>query len=132
MRTLTPASRAFIRTWMKHLSSFIHATDFIHALPVRGFCTELPDGAIAATLANSGREYVIYLADQRELEEPRAGEPIEGDVAFSLAPGSYHLRLYSPADGVYQGPLAHLEGGDVRMRIGPFLQDLVLHITVGA
>ncbi len=65
----TPASRATIRTWMKHLSSFIHATDFVHSAPVRGFCSRVPAATIAATLANAGHEYVIYVADRREIEE---------------------------------------------------------------
>jgi hypothetical protein len=125
----TPASRAQIRTWLKHLSSFIHTTDFVHATPIRGFCSGLPQGALASTLANAGREYVIYLADRRELEEPGAGEPIHGDVVFALPRGSYQVHFYSPTDGQYFGPHAYVDGGDVRMNVGPFVQDLVIHIT---
>ena len=125
----TPASRAHIRTWMRHLSAFIHSTDFVHSAPVRDFCTSLPDATVAATLANPGKEYVIYVADARELEEPGRGEPIAGDVAFPLPTGSYHVCLYSPASGDHIGPLGHLDGGSVTIRVGPFVEDIVIHMT---
>jgi hypothetical protein len=125
----TPASRAHIRTWMKHLSAFVHSTDFVHSVPVPDFCSALPEATIAATLANEGTEYVIYLADKRELEEPGRGELISGDVGFVLPDGTYHLRTYSPASGQYVSPLAHVHGGAVTVRVEPFVEDLVIHIT---
>ena len=81
------------------------------------------------SLANAGKEYVIYVADRREIEEPGSGDPVEGELAFTLPAGSYHAQLVSPADGCDVGPAAHLEGGDVLLRLPSFVHDVVLHIT---
>jgi hypothetical protein len=124
----TPASRAHIRTWMEHLSAFMRNVDFIHAAPVRDFCAEVPAHTLAVTLANPGQEYVIYVADCRERDERGRGEPCEGTLAFTLPPGSYQLREYSPATGEYRDVEQPLDGGVVRMELRAFVEDVVLHI----
>ena len=125
----TPASRAHIRTWIKHLSAFIHAADFVHTTPVRNFCTEVPRSTIAATLANPGAEYVIYVADKRERDEKGHGEPCSGTLAFSLPAGKYEARLYEPANGEYTGRVFRLNGGGISLTLEPFTHDIVVHIT---
>ena len=124
----TPESRAKIRTWMKHLSTFIHGVDFVHTVPVYSFCTQVPPATVASTLANPGREYVIYVADAREVDEQGQGEPISGPLAFSLPPGSYQARLYQPTTGEYADAAWPLQGGEVSIALQPFVHDIVLHI----
>jgi hypothetical protein len=124
----SPAARAHIRTWLKHLSTFIHAVDFVHTTPARGFCSTTPPHTLAATLANPGREYVIYVADCREKEEPAAGEPCAGTLAFELPEGAYQARLYEPVSGEYRGGAIRLEGGAARLDLPEFVHDLVVHV----
>ena len=126
----TPASRAHIRSWLKHLSTFIHSVDFVHAVPVAGFASELPPATIAATLANPGREYVIYVADARELGESGQGEPCSGPLSFSLPEGKYRARYYRPVDGEYDAQTCELNGGgDVTLHLAAFSHDVVVHIV---
>ena len=124
----TPASRAYIRSWLKHLSTFIHSTDFVHMTPVRDFCKETPAHTLAAALVNPGREYAIYVADKREKEDPGCGELCSGQLSFSLPAGRYQARLYEPATGGYTGEPRELMGGEVALRLEPFVHDVVVHI----
>ena len=126
--TGTPASQAHIRTWMKHLSSFIHGVDFLHMTPVRDFAAQLPEHTIAATLANAGQEYVIYLADKREIEHPGHGDPCGGTMVFELPAGKYKVRRYDPASGEYVGDAQSIEGGEVSVDVPSFTHDVVVYI----
>jgi len=128
--TGTPAAQAHIRTWMKHLSAFIHSVDFVHTAPARDFCTQAPPHTIAAALVNPGVEVVIYLADRREVGEPGLGQACTGPLAFSLPAGSYQARLYDPVQGRYTGEPWDLSGGEVTLTVPPFVHDVVLHIQV--
>ena len=127
----TPASRHYIRSWLKHLSTFIHATDFVRMSPVRDFCTTTPDHTLAATLTNPGQEYVIYLADKREKEDPGCGAPCTGPLRFSLPAGSYEARCFQPATGDFAGAPARLTGGEITLPMPPFVHDIVVHIRAG-
>jgi hypothetical protein len=124
----TPASRAYIRSWLKHLSTFIHSTDFVRMTPVRDFCKETPAHTLAAALVNPGREYAIYVADKREKEDPGCGELCRGRLSFSLPVGRYQARLYEPATGGYAGEPRELMGGEVALQLEPFVHDVVVHI----
>ncbi|MDE0098620.1 MAG: cellulase family glycosylhydrolase, partial [Truepera sp.] len=124
----TPASQATIRSWMKHLSSFIHGTGFVAMRPIREFALERPDATLDVTLANDAEEYVIYLADAREVDDVTLGEPRAGTLRFTLPEGNYCARLFSPAQGRYQEGAIGLAGGDVSLDLAPFTHDLAIHI----
>lgn len=124
----TPASQATIRSWLKHLSVFIHGIDFVQTTPVANFATETPPFTIAIALVNPGQEYVIYLADQREVDHVALGEPCQGSLVFSLPEGTYTAQLYSPVDGQYKKEPITLSGGAVALDLKPFIHDLVVHI----
>jgi hypothetical protein len=124
----TPASRATIRTWIKHLSEFIHSVDFVHAVPLREFATCTCDAVLAAALANAGNEYVIYLADARESNTPGAGDPCQASLRFSLPEGLFDARFFSPTTGAYSDEHTHLSGGDASLTIPRFAHDIVVHI----
>ncbi len=125
----TPESREKLRSWMRHLSAFIHTVDFVHTVPVRGFCVRLPEHTLAATLVNPGQEYVIYVADVREADERGSGEPCEGPLAFTLPRQKYEVKLYDPVSGGYSAQTWQLDGGDVTLQLPPFVHDVVVHIT---
>ena len=127
--TGTPASRAMIRSWLKHLSVFIHQVDFVHMAPLPDFCSRLPDSTLAATLAAPGIEYVIYLADRREIDEAGCGEPLAGSMTFTVPPGGYCARLYDPVLGRYRSEPIDLKGGAIELELPSFRHDLVVHIT---
>jgi hypothetical protein len=127
--TGTEESRKKIRTWMRHLSEFIHAFDFIHAEPVPGWIETKPAHLVDATLVKPGSDYVAYLADGREISDPTAGQPISGPIVFSLPEGSYRVCFYSPIAGVYS-PGIRVQGGNrVTVEIPSFEQDIVLRAT---
>jgi len=129
LETGTPESRRMIRTWMKNLSTFIHTIDFINTRPVKDFLSLVPPNTIAATHANKGKEYVIYLADSHEVEMPSYGWPRSGDITFELPKGVYEARFYSPAEGEYLPEKFGLEGGkQIQLHVPTFVHDLVIHI----
>jgi hypothetical protein len=127
--TGTEDSRRCIRTWMKNLSEFIHAFDFVHAKPLPGWIENPPAPLVAATLAQPGADYIAYLADGREVSDPEAGRPIAGTLTFSLPAGSYTVRFFSPQSGMYS-PGVRVSGGDhITLDMTPFEHDIVLRAT---
>ena len=75
------------------------------------------------------RDYVVYLADSRELGDPAAGEAISGNVSLSLPPGVYNVRLYSPVTGEYSPAIEVTGGGKSSFALPPFKEDIVLRAT---
>ena len=88
----TKESSAQIRTWMKHLSEFLHGFDFVHAAPLGDWIERKPEHVVAAALGVAGEHYVAYLADAREVTDPAAGRPIGGEISFRLPEGFYTSR----------------------------------------
>ncbi|MGO8735658.1 MAG: hypothetical protein ACLQVM_23000 [Terriglobia bacterium] len=125
----TEESRKMIRTWMRHLSEFIHSFDFIHAQPVAGWIESQPEHLVEATLAKHGSDYIAYLADSREISDPTAGQPISGRIVFLLPKGTYRVCFYSPSTGLYS-PGIQVQGGNrVTLEIPSFEQDIVLRAS---
>jgi len=119
-----------IRSWMKNLSDFIHGVDFVGMGPDAELVTETPSNTIAIALSRPGQAYVIYVADQREVDDPSLGQPCQGRLAFALPAGGYTARLYSPAEGTYQERTVELAGGDGEIDLEPFTHDIVVQIEV--
>lgn len=125
----TAESNAKIRTWIRHLSEFIHSFDFIRARPLPDWLQHEMEPVVASTMAIEGEDYISYVADAREVIDGSLGNPIEGEVAFALPAGRYQLRLYSPTSGLYS-PARSLDGGGrVTVQLDPFRHDLVIRIT---
>jgi hypothetical protein len=127
--TGTPASRRHIRIWMKHLSEFIHGLDLSVARPLGNELVETqPEHTLAATLSVPDEKWCIYLADERELDEPGCGDTIEGDLAVILPSGTYAVSCYSPVTGM-ESPALRINGGsDTKLRLPPFRHDIVILI----
>jgi hypothetical protein len=126
--TGTLESQRCIRAWMKHLSRYIHGIDLVRARPLPGFLQQRPPHTVESVLAVAGESYHVYLADEREWNEPGAGEPIAGAIEFDLPPGDYRVSCFSPVTGE-GSPLLPLRGGPrVRIVLPSFTHDLVVCI----
>jgi hypothetical protein len=134
----TPESQRCIRTWMKHLSEFIHSVDLVRARPLSGWLQEQPDKTarnnarlrlcVEAVLAVEGEDYCIYLADERELTDPSAGDTIQGNIAFALPEGSYKMACFSPATGMYSPWISVDSGNHICVSVPVFQHDIVIRI----
>jgi hypothetical protein len=122
----TPASGRAIRAWMKHLSDFIHSFDFIKARPLANWVRNAPATTVVSSLAVEGKDYAAYLADAREATDPAWGQPLEGKVSLVLPPGSFEVRLYSPAAGSYSPAIAVQGGQPARIDLPSFRHDVVI------
>ena len=128
--TGTVESGRSIRTWMKYLSDFFHSFDFIHARPVEDWLTNKPQHLFDSVLATPGGDYIAYLADQREVGDVGAGQPIRGKISFHLPRGRYLARLFSPTTGLYS-PAVEVRGGPqpIQFHLPDFQHDVVLRVT---
>jgi hypothetical protein len=125
----TEASQKAIRSWMEHLSAFMGTFDYMHAKIDGAWIAGLPKHTTLASMSTDGRDYVTYLADNRELEDAGAGEPLTGTVTLSLPSGDYEVSLYSPITGE-SSPAVRISGGKPSdLVIPPFRQDLVIRAT---
>jgi hypothetical protein len=122
----TPASQRGIRTWMGQLSAFARSLDLVNAKPDTSWIAGYPAHLVVSGLAISGRDYVAYLADAREVTDPSAGSTIEGSVSLSLPPGDYDVSLYSPQAGQYSPGVEAKGGGPVKLALPPFSHDIVI------
>lgn len=127
LETGTPESQRCIRTWMKHLSEFIHSIDLARAAPMPGRLEQQPEHTVESVFGVEGEDYAIYLADSRELDEPDAGRTIAGVMAFDLPPGRFEMAAFSPETGLYS-PWVPIPGGPVQIETPSFRHDIALRI----
>jgi len=128
LETGTPESQRHIRTWMRHLSQYVHALDLVRTRPMPEIVRQAPQHTIAAVLAVAGEDYSIYLADARESDAPGAGETIRGDLAMDVPAGEYEAACFSPATGLYSPWSAWSGGPDTRFSLPSFAHDIVLRL----
>ncbi|HCC58867.1 MAG TPA: hypothetical protein DEQ47_16725, partial [Solibacterales bacterium] len=121
----TPASRAHIRSWMQHLSDFMSSFDYIHSVLASDWVQGTPAHIVVSGLSANSRDYVAYLADDREVTDAAAGQPLSGAVKLVLPKGNYDVSLYSPETGQYS-PAILAKGGMATLDLPPFTQDLVI------
>ncbi|MHB1355960.1 MAG: cellulase family glycosylhydrolase [Anaerolineae bacterium] len=129
LETGTPESSRCLRTWFKHLSHFIHRLDLARCRPLVNVLHSQPAHTLAACYGIFGRDYVIYLGDQREREEAGAGGWIEGEISLDLPEGDYITSCYSPVSGMASPGVMLEGGGTVTLGIPEFKQDIVVRIT---
>jgi len=128
LETGTPDSQRCIRTWMKHLSEFIHSIDLVRAKPLSRWLKEQPAHTVESILGVEGEDYCIYLADDREWEAEGAGSPIEGGIAFELPDGSWESACFSPVTGLCSPWMSLSGGGAKRVVLPAFEHDIVVRI----
>jgi uncharacterized protein DUF6298/cellulase (glycosyl hydrolase family 5) len=122
----TEASQAKIRTWMKHLSEFFHSFDFVRSRPLTNWLQNKPPGIIESVLGIDGEEYVVYLADAREVTDPAANSPIQAKLKLPLLAGRYEIRVYSPSSGGYSPAIWIQSTGLAEIDLPPFKEDIVI------
>ena len=139
LETGTPASQAHIRTWMKHLSRFIHSLDLVNARPLPNLLSAQPAFTLPTCFGVEGSDYAIYLADEREYlaardledpstQSPNAGAPISGAITLTLPAGDYLASCYDPQTGVYSPAIALAGGLSVTLNLPEFRHDLAVRL----
>jgi len=75
------------------------------------------------------RDFAVYLADDREWDEPDCGSPLGGELPLQLETAHWLVSCYSPVTGLYS-PAVQVEGGaNARVSLPAFEHDLVLRFT---
>jgi hypothetical protein len=92
----TEESRRYLHKWFKYLSEYIMTMKLEGGMPLRDFLDELPDEIIPSVYGMPGRQYDIYLADGRELNEEGYGDMVNCSFIPDLEPGEYAITYYSP------------------------------------
>jgi hypothetical protein len=126
--TGTPESQEHLRTWMKHLSEYIHSVDLALARPAPEVVRACPEHVLPSILAVDGEDYSIYLADCREWGETGLGEPMSGELMLDLPEGNYEIASYSPQSGTYSPWFPCRGGASTRLVLPQFTHDIVLRI----
>lgn len=127
--TGTEQSQCHIRTWIKHLSDYVHALDLVNARPLTDIVKNLPPHTLDSVFGIAGKDVTIYLADERELEDPRCGEEIQGELEINLPQGTYKLACFSPQTGLYS-PWTTQEGSPKTViQLPAFEHDIVVRIA---
>jgi hypothetical protein len=128
--TGTRESNRLIRTWLKHLSDFMQTIDFVHAHPAPNWIVEKPAHVVESAIELPGDNFVAYLGDEREVDDPACGQPIAGRISVQLPAGHYRATFFSPTTGL-DSPAIHLDssGKPVGLRLAPFEHDLVVRVT---
>ncbi|MDA0841911.1 MAG: hypothetical protein O2857_29465, partial [Planctomycetota bacterium] len=127
--TGTDESNRHIRTWMKHLSDFVHSLDLIRSRPLRNFLSDQPKSTVACVMGVPGEDYAIYLADGREKGDSNLGSSLSGNIQINLPKGDYVVRAYSPTTGQYSPGVIHRLSEDTSLEIPTFEHDVVLRLT---
>jgi hypothetical protein len=128
--TGTPQSQEKLRRWFTILSDYFRTVDFVHAAPMPGWIGRTPPHVFAVTSVVEGKDYIAYLADDREFGDPKAGQKIGGMVEMKLPPGKYSIRFFSPTTGQYTD-CCPVEGGQTQYQgIGEMEHDVVLRATL--
>ena len=128
LETGTPEAQQHLRTWLKHLSTFVHSLDLAKAKPSPQLVEQSPPHVVASVLGVVGQDYAIYLADAREVTEKDLGKVIEGDLAIALPEGSWQVSYLAPESGKRSEGKA-LSGGNVVLHVPAFIHDIALRIT---
>lgn len=138
--TGTPQSSRAIRTWMKHLSDFVHSLDLARARPLLGIVEEAPAATLDIAFGVASEDICIYLADERELPaardladgaegDPAAGSPITGALILNLPVATYQTSCFDPISGLYSPTITIQGGAQTRLTLPTFVHDLVVRFT---
>lgn len=138
--TGTAASSRAIRTWIAHLSAFIHTFDLARARPLLGIVESAPASTLEVAFGVEGEDFCIYLADERELPaarelpdgaegDPSAGSPITGTLTLNLPPATYRVSCFDPTSNLIS-PAITVQGGEqTSLTLPTFVHDLAVRLT---
>ncbi len=126
LETGTEDSRRHIRTWINHLSTFVHSFDLTRGKPIPDVCRRVPAHVLECVFGVESEDYAIYLADEREYDEPEAGKPIQGQIEVVLPEGTYRVSAFSPETGLYSPAIRIAGGRPMVLDVPVFRHDIVL------
>ena len=127
LETGTADDQRYLRSWMKHLSTFAHSLDLVHARPLPAVVIKTPPHTLASVLAVEGQDYAIYLADAREADESGLGSAIRGDLTLSLPAGRWKVMMVNPMTG-RTSRRPSIDGGKSRLEVPEFHHDVALRV----
>jgi hypothetical protein len=127
LETSTPEAQKHLRTWLKHLSTFVHSLDLAKARPLPQMVNAAPEHIIASVVGVEDQQYAIYLADAREVTDTGLGDPIPGELIVTLPDGNWQVAFIDPVTGIStDGPST--KGGEARLQLPVFRHDLAIAI----
>ncbi|MFM2143787.1 MAG: hypothetical protein RLZZ476_2331 [Verrucomicrobiota bacterium] len=127
LETGTPEAQLAIRTWLKHLSTFVHELDLAKARPMPQIVKTAPEHVVASVLGVEDQEYAIYLADAREVTDVGLGDPSHGELNVTLPDGNWQVAFIHPVTGIStDGP--SIKGGEARLQLPEFRNDLAITV----
>lgn len=145
----TPGAQEHLRSWFRHLSTYVHGLDLIRSRPLPEALRSWPPGTVAAAFGVPGADYSVYVADAREYRGVRgvpdpdetaapgesappgeAGTPIGGALVLDLPDAPLAAGAFDPTTG-RTVVLDRLRGGPAaRIELAPFRHDVVIRIEV--
>ncbi len=126
--TGTEESRRHLRSWMGHLARFIHSLDLCRARPLRGLVIAQPEHTCESVLGVADEDFALYLADEREAEEPGCGNPIRGVLELRVAAGEYMVSCFCPAAGVCSPAISVRTDGCLNVVLPEFEHDIAVRL----
>lgn len=130
-----------VRKYLQHLQKFISTFDYIKMAYSPKLLVKVPDKAITRLLAEPGKEYALYIHHSKPaIADPSSGTAIwkyEADtsafrdtVALCLDAGTYTIRWYHPATGLWTSPkrLYLPQKSNYTFYTGLFTTDIALSI----
>lgn len=139
----TPEAQRYLRSWLHHLSEYIHSLDLIHSRPLTEILHSDPPHTIAVAFGVAGKEYSIYVADSQEYPDIRnddvpevyqrgrsAGEPISSVVELDLPATTLRIETFTPTTGQYGESKIIYGGLGTHIELAPFEHDTAIHLTV--
>ena len=127
LETGRPEAQQHLRTWLKHLSTFVHSLDLAKARPLPQMVKAAPEHVIASVLGVAGQDYAIYLADAHEVTDVGLGDPIHGELIATLPEGIWQAAFIHPVTGLSsEGP--SIQGGEARLQLPEFRHDLAISL----
>jgi hypothetical protein len=82
---------------------------------------------VGSVFGVAGKDYIIYLADARETDEPGAGRQISGAITVALPTGEYIAEYFSPVTGKTRAA-TRITGGSARISLPRFKEDCVVRV----
>ena len=122
----TPDSQRHVRSWFGHLARFIHSLPLARCRPLTEVVVDCPEPLLPVVFGAPDEDIALYLADEREQEEPGCGEAIRAGVELALAAGKWRVACFSPTTGGYSPELEVASDGHLRLDIPEFRHDLAV------
>lgn len=139
----TPDAQTHLRSWFRHLSTYVHGLDLVRSRPLPEALRASPAETIAVVYGVPGADYTVYVADAREyrgirgLDSPdadagagEAGTAIGGALLLDLPEATLAVSRFDPTTG-QSAALEPVRGGPAtRIDLEPFRHDVVIRATV--